>query len=46
MCLLFYEMICEHNISGGFFPRKPNLAIFFQIGGIYLVVFNFHDPEF
>jgi hypothetical protein len=24
----------------------PTFAIFFQIGGFFLAVFNFHDPEF
>ena len=27
------------------FSREPNLATFFQIGGIFLMVFNFYDPE-
>ena len=29
-----------------FFPRELNFTIFFQVGGIFLAVFNFHNPEF
>jgi hypothetical protein len=25
---------------------NPNFVIFFQIGGFFLAVLNFHDPEF
>ena len=53
---MFYE-ICEYmyqfcliSISiyhtSGFFPRGQNFAIFFEIGGFFLAVFNFHDPQF
>jgi hypothetical protein len=30
----------------GVFLREPNFAIFFQIGGFFLAVFDFRDPEF
>ena len=29
-----------------FFSWEPNFAIFFQIGGFFLAVLNFQDPEF
>jgi hypothetical protein len=39
-----FDLNMSYHISG-FFSRELNFTIFFQIGGIFLAVFDFHDPE-